>query len=388
MKKSNKVFITMLFMVMTNLSFMVPIKAAVTFVSQKRLYQNLNNLSDPADDSGASRQEIVYFDPATNTVYVRLDAYDTTTGAAIAVAGLPSRFPTFEESAGLTPVAPTLTSITIPGVGNYWGFIATVAPHTSVYWSIISSVTLQYGPDSFADRSTRIRTAIVADVDIPPVIVSPLSVPSLLVSDVKTQYPILGQIFASNVTWEITSDTALNSSTYPIRVSVVPIADTSSLTSGVTYYTTVNTLSAATRSPFTVVFVPVVTPPPGPSSSGGVGINTTNPLSTLDVNGTLSLKTVVLIGTSSPVTIDDGIYVSINPQGTNQEFQLPNATTYPGRIYLIRNISNSNTAKLITSGGLLFPKNSTTGSTEIYMYENNFRTIIVISDGLNWTYID
>jgi len=37
---------------------------------------------------------------------------------------------------------------------------------------------------------------------------------------------------------------------------------------------------------------------------------------------------------------------------------------------------------------LLFPKNSTVGSTNLYMYEGNLRTVIVISDGVNWTYIN
>ena len=119
-----------------------------------------------------------------------------------------------------------------------------------------------------------------------------------------------------------------------------------------------------------------------------VGINTTNPLSTLDINGNLSLKTVTLTGSGSATLINDGVYISIAPQATDQEFRLPNAVTYPGRVYIVRNIQNTITAKLTSAGGLLFPKGSTTGSTEIYMWENNRRSIIVISDGSNWTYFD
>jgi len=119
-----------------------------------------------------------------------------------------------------------------------------------------------------------------------------------------------------------------------------------------------------------------------------VGINTTNPLSMLDVNGNMSVKVVNLTGSSSATQISDGIYISINPQATDQEFQLPNPTTYPGRMYIIRNINNTNTAKLTTVSGLLFPKNSTTGSAQIYMYEGNLRTVTVFSDGSNWTYIN
>lgn len=119
-----------------------------------------------------------------------------------------------------------------------------------------------------------------------------------------------------------------------------------------------------------------------------VGINTTNPLSTLDLNGNLSVKTVTLTGSGAATLINDGVYISINPQATDQEFQLPSPITYPGRVYIIRNISNAVTAKLTTAAGLLFPKNSTTGSAQIYMYEGNLRSVIAISDGSNWTYIN
>ena len=118
-----------------------------------------------------------------------------------------------------------------------------------------------------------------------------------------------------------------------------------------------------------------------------VGINTTSPLSTLDINGNLSVKAITLNGSGSTTLISDGVYISINPQGQDQEFTLPNPTLVPGRIYFIRNINNTFTAKLTTVSGLLFPKNTTTGTSQIYMYDDNSRTITVISDGTNWTYI-
>lgn len=119
-----------------------------------------------------------------------------------------------------------------------------------------------------------------------------------------------------------------------------------------------------------------------------VGINTATPLSMLDINGNVSVKVVSLIGSGTATLINDGVYVSISPLATDQEFQLPNPITYPGRMYIIRNINNTFTAKLTTAAGLLFPKNSTTGSAEIFMYEGNLRTVTVISDGANWTYIN
>lgn len=124
-----------------------------------------------------------------------------------------------------------------------------------------------------------------------------------------------------------------------------------------------------------------------------VGINTATPLSMLDINGNLSLKTVSLTGNGSgsggaAVAISDGIYISLNPTATDDKFQLPSPVSFPGRLYIVRNVNNTVTAQLTTAAGLLFPKNSTTGSAQIYMYEGNLRTVIVISDGSNWTYIN
>lgn len=124
-----------------------------------------------------------------------------------------------------------------------------------------------------------------------------------------------------------------------------------------------------------------------------VGINTTTPLSTLDINGNLSVKVISLVGNGSgsggaSVLINDGIYISINPTASDDKFQLPNPALVPGRMYVIRNINNTTTAQLLATFGLLFPKNSTIGSPNIYMYEGNLRTVTVYSDGSNWTYIN
>lgn len=124
-----------------------------------------------------------------------------------------------------------------------------------------------------------------------------------------------------------------------------------------------------------------------------VGINTIVPLSTLDINGNLSVKVVNLSGngsgtSGSAVLINDGIYISISPTAADDKFQLPNPTLVPGRMYIIRNVQNTVTAQLTTATGLLFPKNSTVGSSQIYMYEGTLRTVTVFSDGANWTYIN
>lgn len=126
-----------------------------------------------------------------------------------------------------------------------------------------------------------------------------------------------------------------------------------------------------------------------------VGINTTTPLSTLDLNGNLSVKT---IGIPTPLyggpafnatPIDDGVYISLTPTAGNTEFYLPNAASVPGRIYILRNISNSVDATLYAAGGQFFAKDSNTATTQPLVMPANalVKTVIVISDGLNWTYI-
>ena len=132
-----------------------------------------------------------------------------------------------------------------------------------------------------------------------------------------------------------------------------------------------------------------------------VGIGTTTPLSTLDINGNLSVKTVTLTGNgmgnqpsgNNTSKIDDGVYISVDPQVQDDTFELPDPSAYPGRVYFIRNVNQTNyvTAKIVTATGLLFSSGSTTnGASEIYLYEVNNgdkrKSVIVISDGANWTY--
>lgn len=132
-----------------------------------------------------------------------------------------------------------------------------------------------------------------------------------------------------------------------------------------------------------------------------VGINTTNPKSTLDINGNLSVKVVSLTGNSignqtnagSTIGIDDGVYISVNPQVQDDTFELPDPSTVSGRIYIIRNVNPTNTitAKIVTAtAAQFFSSGSTTnGTSEIYLYESGVdlrKSVIVISDGVNWTY--
>ncbi|MCF6129671.1 hypothetical protein L1S35_08300 [Flavobacterium sp. AS60] len=133
-----------------------------------------------------------------------------------------------------------------------------------------------------------------------------------------------------------------------------------------------------------------------------VGINTTAPLSTLDINGNLSVREIGIANAlvagsaafyggppSSATAINDGVYISLTPLSGSQEFILPNAASFPGRIYILRNISNSITAQIYTYGGQFFAKDSNSATAAPLNMPGNgtLKTVIVISDGVNWTYI-
>ncbi|MGV3697606.1 hypothetical protein [Flavobacterium sp.] len=133
-----------------------------------------------------------------------------------------------------------------------------------------------------------------------------------------------------------------------------------------------------------------------------VGINTTTPMSTLDINGNLTIKEIGIVNANvagsstfnggpagSATQINDGVYISLTPTAGNDEFILPNAVDVPGRIYILRNISNAVTARIYTFGGAFYAKDSNTATgAPLNMPANALlKTIIVISDGANWTYI-
>jgi len=127
------------------------------------------------------------------------------------------------------------------------------------------------------------------------------------------------------------------------------------------------------------------------SNYAQVGINTNNPLSTLDINGNLSVKVITLSGgtSGSPTAISDGVYLSLDPRnGLTDYYQFPNPTLVPGRVYFVRNITDFDTAQLTTLGGTrFFPKDSSTGTFTISMPPNAVnKTLILVSDGFNWTY--
>ncbi|MCB0436929.1 MAG: hypothetical protein KDD08_12820, partial [Mangrovimonas sp.] len=132
------------------------------------------------------------------------------------------------------------------------------------------------------------------------------------------------------------------------------------------------------------------------SQVDGVGINTTNPQSTLDINGNVSFKVVTLNGGpgGSATQITNGFYINLVPSSGNLEFILPDAASFPGRTYILRNITDAFTAQIYSFGGQFFPGDSRVAtSAPINMTPDTAgdggdvtKTLIFISDGTNWTY--
>jgi len=127
-----------------------------------------------------------------------------------------------------------------------------------------------------------------------------------------------------------------------------------------------------------------------------VGIATATPKSMLDINGNVSYKVVSLNGGpgGAATPIDDGYYINLTPTAGNVEFILPDATLFPGRMYVLRNITNSETAIVYSFGGTFFAGDNRISEGSISLVpgdgnaSNSFpsKTLTVISDGVNWTY--
>lgn len=141
----------------------------------------------------------------------------------------------------------------------------------------------------------------------------------------------------------------------------------------------------------------------GYSASGQIGINTTMPISTLDANGNVSfgVRQIGNGGTdqASAVPIDDianddvGYIIGLNPSPGNTTYLLPDAQLLPGRTYILRNNSASETLIIYTENDVNIEiirnneiGNATNPSTITMNNTGNTKTIYVYSDGFNWMY--
>lgn len=133
------------------------------------------------------------------------------------------------------------------------------------------------------------------------------------------------------------------------------------------------------------------------TNGGNVGIATSpgfaTPNSTLQVDGTLAVGVSLNIAggltSGTPVVLtSQKAYIGLNPTGPGSYYQLPEPSTCAGRVYYIRNNDNIASAWLGTVSGLICPGNASCLAFGTY-YElkaaTSVKTIIAISDGVNWT---
>ncbi len=110
------------------------------------------------------------------------------------------------------------------------------------------------------------------------------------------------------------------------------------------------------------------------------------------VGGTLAVGVLNNFGggsTAAPLALSTkaASYLSLKPTtaGTDDYFQLPAASTCPGRIYYLCNVG-SVPANLAAAGGSLVRAGTGAASSPFAMPTGSLgRTVIAISDGVNWT---
>jgi hypothetical protein len=124
-------------------------------------------------------------------------------------------------------------------------------------------------------------------------------------------------------------------------------------------------------------------------AAGNVGVGTTDPSSTLHVDGTLAVGVVRNVPgstTGTPLATYPAGYLGLTPIGANNQYLLPPASDVPGRQYHVRNNSPSVAATLLTSGGGGFYDSGASSRISSFSMgaSGTSKAITLVSDGIDW----
>jgi hypothetical protein len=124
---------------------------------------------------------------------------------------------------------------------------------------------------------------------------------------------------------------------------------------------------------FLGIFLLLITPA-AVNAQTGVGVNTTTPLSTLDVNGSVGVKsTTISVNTS----LDDTYSTVLCNNASDITVTLPLAATCRGRVYTIKRNSTGNI--YIATGGT----DSIDAVTDSWLIDEVRETVMLVSDGVS-----
>ena len=108
-----------------------------------------------------------------------------------------------------------------------------------------------------------------------------------------------------------------------------------------------------------------------------VGVGTTTPTSTLDVNGSFSIRTITITGNT---TLDSSHALVLCNSTSVITITLPTAIGITGRIYQVKRINTGGVNIVPTAGQLI-------DGTSTISLDVKYATIQVVSDGTNWMLI-
>lgn len=113
-------------------------------------------------------------------------------------------------------------------------------------------------------------------------------------------------------------------------------------------------------------------------SNAQIGVGTTSPTSTLDVRGSLALNYRSFTSSTTAASTDQTLLFTGTTAST---ITLPDATTCAGRLYTIKNASNTTPLPAVT---VATTSSQTIDGSSSWLLSNSKSVITVVSDGSNW----